>query len=189
MDAEARERLTLGWWLVLAGVVFGIAAMGLPVRSGGVDSAYIIETWNVTLVFGVPILASGALAYAAWGFGRAVVWPIVPIGALVALFGVTFAVSPEAGTDAEFGAWVLLGAGLLLLFGGATLAVVRRRLRIEAAVESKVREREEADSFPAPLSALPPEGWYPDPRDAAHARWWDGSRWTDATRREVAETR
>ncbi|MGW4482054.1 DUF2510 domain-containing protein [Rhodococcus triatomae] len=27
----------------------------------------------------------------------------------------------------------------------------------------------------------PPEGWYPDPNGAPTQRWWDGSRWTDAT--------
>jgi len=183
---EARERLTLGYWIVLAGVVLGVAAMVIPVRSGDVDSASLIETWSVSLVFGLPILGSGALAYAAWGNGRAVVWPIVPIGALVALFGLMFGVSPEEGTAAGVGAWVLLGSGLLLFGGGVNLSVVRRRLRMESAVEAKVRDREQADVMPAPVAALPPEGWYRDPRDPTRSRWWDGSRWTDATRHGAA---
>ena len=27
--------------------------------------------------------------------------------------------------------------------------------------------------------ALPPSGWYPDPADASHLRFWDGSAWTE----------
>ncbi len=28
----------------------------------------------------------------------------------------------------------------------------------------------------------PPPGWYPDPKDPASQRWWDGHQWTDQTR-------
>lgn len=41
----------------------------------------------------------------------------------------------------------------------------------------------------APRAAAPaapgggiPAGWYPDPREQASVRWWDGSRWTDHVR-------
>jgi hypothetical protein len=30
---------------------------------------------------------------------------------------------------------------------------------------------------PTPTTA--PPGWYPDPRDPARQRWWDGIRWTE----------
>ena len=30
---------------------------------------------------------------------------------------------------------------------------------------------------------VPPPGWYPDPQDAQAQRYWDGSRWTNRTRR------
>lgn len=29
--------------------------------------------------------------------------------------------------------------------------------------------------------ALPPAGWYPDPQDATHQRYWDGTAWTGHT--------
>jgi len=29
---------------------------------------------------------------------------------------------------------------------------------------------------------LPAAGWFPDPREAARLRWWDGRAWGDATR-------
>lgn len=35
--------------------------------------------------------------------------------------------------------------------------------------------------------ALPPPGWYDDATNAAAYRWWDGTRWTEATRPRGAE--
>lgn len=32
----------------------------------------------------------------------------------------------------------------------------------------------------------PQPGWYPDPSGAPQQRWWDGSKWSDATRGDVA---
>jgi|SRR5579875_2021666 len=34
---------------------------------------------------------------------------------------------------------------------------------------------------PPPLPHVPPPGWHPDPADPSYWRWWDGSRWTEAT--------
>ena len=33
------------------------------------------------------------------------------------------------------------------------------------------------DTTPAPSTI--PAGWYPNPQNAAHQRWWDGAQWTD----------
>lgn len=35
-------------------------------------------------------------------------------------------------------------------------------------------------------ASLPPAGWYPDPSGAADERFWDGSNWSQATRRAPA---
>lgn len=34
----------------------------------------------------------------------------------------------------------------------------------------------------ASVAVSPTAGWYTDPADAANARWWDGSQWTDEVR-------
>ncbi|MEO8693385.1 MAG: DUF2510 domain-containing protein [Acidimicrobiales bacterium] len=36
------------------------------------------------------------------------------------------------------------------------------------------------------MSSAPPPNWYPDPSDAAHLRWWDGTRWTEHRHELVA---
>lgn len=187
MDEDTpKDRLTLGYWIALAGVAFALVAMVLPIRSSDEDSASLIEHASVALVFGVPILAAGGLAFAAWEKQRGWMWPICVVGALAAVFGATFGFAAEGG-KAGIGCWFLLAGGLLIFAGGLMLSVVLRRIRIEAAVATKVREREEADALPAPLTALPPEGWYPDPQNPAGSRWWSGSGWTDARRAEAAE--
>ena len=38
-----------------------------------------------------------------------------------------------------------------------------------------------------PAPTLPPEGWYPDPTITNEQRWWDGQRWTGATRPTSAQ--
>jgi hypothetical protein len=40
-----------------------------------------------------------------------------------------------------------------------------------------------AGADPPEVTAVPP-GWYPDPRDGARVRWFDGSHWTDHVRRD-----
>jgi len=37
-----------------------------------------------------------------------------------------------------------------------------------------------------PPEAAVPAGWYPDPRDASQARYWDGGQWTQQTRQVKA---
>lgn len=185
---DAKDRLTLGYWLVLAGVGFGLLGMVLPVRSGDVDAASLIENASVALVFGVPILAAGGLAFAAWENQRGWPWPICVVGVLAVIFGAGFGFAPEEGTSAGIGCWFLLMGGALMFVGGLMLSVILRRVRIEAAVATKVREHEEAEALPAPMAALPPEGWYADPQNPTGSRWWSGSGWTDARRADPARS-
>jgi hypothetical protein len=37
------------------------------------------------------------------------------------------------------------------------------------------------------MSDLPPPGWYDDPTDPTQERWWDGTMWSDQTRRRSGE--
>lgn len=181
---EARERLTLGFWLVLAGVAFCLVAMVLPVGRADGESASIIESFGPAVVVGLPVLASGALAFWNWNAGRGVAWPIALVGMLGVLLGLAwwFGLQEEEGVEAGLGALFLLAGGLLLFAGSVTLTVVLRRLRFNLNVAAQVQQRQDQDRMPAPVAGLPPEGWYADPRDASRSRWWDGSRWTDATR-------
>lgn len=36
------------------------------------------------------------------------------------------------------------------------------------------------------MSIPPPPNWYPDPKDASFIRWWDGQRWTENVRPNLA---
>lgn len=39
----------------------------------------------------------------------------------------------------------------------------------------------QAAPIPAAPAPIPPPGWYPDTRNPAFVRWWDGAQWTDHT--------
>jgi hypothetical protein len=186
---EARERLTLGFWLVLAGVAFCLVAMVLPIGRANGESASIIESFGPAVVIGFPVLASAALAFWNWNAGRGVAWPVAVVGVLGVFLGLAwwFGLQDEEGVDAGLGSLFLLAGGLLLFAGSVTLSVVLRRLRFSARVAAQVQQSTAGERMDAPAAALPPEGWYTDPRDANRSRWWDGARWTDATRHEAVQ--
>lgn len=188
--SAARARLRIGFWLVLAGAFFGLLGIVAPSELwdrptpplDGDESAAIIDHWNSTLLVGLSVLGCVALAFLAWEMQRGWMWPICIVGLLAALMGTGLAISSEEWTRPGPGAWFMLAAGVLLFVGGLTLTLVLRSLRIEAAVEAKVKEQVGADVLPAPMAELPPEGWYADPKDPTGSRWWDGGKWTDARR-------
>lgn len=186
--AEAKERLTLGFWIVLLGLSCGLVSMVLPFQTRELEegsAALVIETWSTALVFLACLGGCGALAYWGWEHQRGLMWPIAVIGLLLAMVGVGQATETGEGIEPAVGSWVALGAGLLLIMGGTLMTVVLRRIRTEGRIEAKAKAFSNADSLPAPMLALPPEGWYTDPKDDTRSRWWDGAKWTDATRRSA----
>jgi hypothetical protein len=72
-----------------------------------------------------------------------------------------------------------VGWGLVMVnIAGASLAMW--------ALVDRRRGREQLPATSPPT--LPPEGWYPSPDVPDEMRWWDGQRWTGATKAvEAAE--
>jgi hypothetical protein len=119
-------------------------------------------------------------------------WWFIGIGAVIALFGLWTFVARS----------ISLGGGLMLLHWGA-----ERQRQVESGeqptagpragstldrVSSRMQARADqraggdANAWLAavqPVMAMaaqhanPPAGWYADPYDATHKRWWDGSQW------------
>lgn len=185
--AAARERLTLGWWLTMIGAAVGFVAVFIPARSGEfITEESVIESGPLAALTLLPIVLAGGIGIALWCWLRGIAWPNIVVGLWVLLVGVILAVPGDDDSTAEAGSWLLVFAGALIFVGGILMTMGVRRARIELAVLERVGTRG-SDTLPAPVAALPPEGWYPDPRDAAKSRWWDGSRWTDATRHGASE--
>ena len=180
-----------GLYIAIAGGVVGLLAMVLPFTAaiGPVPAA---SYWQSYTRYDVIVAAALAAIIALALIELATPRPGYTIALVMLCGGVfdVFAFPIIEPFDVDLGSGVPMGfvAGVLCLT--AALIVMFARFDDEGDEETVTAtataiydDEPETDRQPMPVAdRMPPAGWYQDPLAPDRRRYWDGERWTDATR-------